>query len=192
MNMICESDAANELPVVVSYSESSMSSLSNGTSSKKRGRLHCSGDCGPQPLLEFERGALGFASIMRDPSPQSRHRPIEAAQRRFDASGYADFGQLQLAAHVGALDEAHTIAAQARFGPAGDDHDQMGFPAYWTGGLFSSIFPEFRRDPRFAKLCARLGLVDYWLTTQHWPDCVDEVAPHYDFKAECAKVAAGE
>ena len=48
-----------------------------------------------------------------------------------------------------------------------------------------------RRDPRFVELCARLGLVDYWLTTQRWPDCVDEVAPYYDFKNRCATVAAG-
>jgi len=143
------------------------------------------------PLREYDRGALGLASVMRDPSPRSRRRPIEAARRRFEASGYADFGQLVLAAHGGALDEAHTIAAQARFGPAGDDRDQMGSNAYRTTRLFSSIDPEFRRDPRFVNLCARLGLVDYWLTTQHWPDCVDEVAPYYDFKAECEKVAAG-
>ena len=143
------------------------------------------------PLREFERGALYLVSVMRDPSPPSRRRPIEAARRRFEASGYADFDELQLAAHLGAVDEAHTIAAQARFGPAGDNRDQMGWFAYRTFPLFNSISPEFRRDPRFVKLCARLGLVDYWLTTQHWPDCVDEVAPYYDFKAECAKFAAG-
>src|SRR4030095_9723974 len=70
------------------------------------------------PLREFEGLALEIVSVMRDPSPSSRRRPIEAARRRFEASGYADFVQLQWAAHLGALDEAHTIAAQARFGPA--------------------------------------------------------------------------
>jgi hypothetical protein len=33
------------------------------------------------------------------------------------------------------------------------------------------------------KLCARLGLVEYWLETLKWPDCA-EVVP-YDFKKEC-------
>jgi hypothetical protein len=46
--------------------------------------------------------------------------------------------------------------------------------------------PELRNDPRFVPLCARLGLVQFWLTTGKWPDCVDDVP--YDFKAECAKV----
>jgi hypothetical protein len=38
---------------------------------------------------------------------------------------------------------------------------------------------------RFVKLCARLGLVEYWLATQLWPDCAEIV--HYDFRAECEK-----
>jgi len=144
------------------------------------------------PLRENETAGLRFfVSVMRDPSPASRRRPIEAARRRFEASGQADLVQLRLAAHFGALDEAHTIAAKANFGPAGNDRDDMGSYAYRTGILFMRMFPEFRLDPRFVKLCARLGLVDYWLTTQKWPDCVDEVAPYYDFKAECDRVAAG-
>jgi hypothetical protein len=48
--------------------------------------------------------------------------------------------------------------------------------------------PELRNDPRFVRLCARFGLVEFWLTTSKWPDCVDEVA--YDFKAECEKARA--
>ena len=44
--------------------------------------------------------------------------------------------------------------------------------------------PELRNDPRFVRLCARLGLVEYWTGTGKWPDCADEVP--YDFKAECA------
>jgi hypothetical protein len=49
--------------------------------------------------------------------------------------------------------------------------------------------PELRNDPRFVPLCARLGLVEFWLATGKWPDCVDDVP--YDFKAECEKCARG-
>ncbi|MGE0822730.1 MAG: hypothetical protein AB7G75_10415 [Candidatus Binatia bacterium] len=52
--------------------------------------------------------------------------------------------------------------------------------------LFQDGMPELRNDPRFARLCARLGLVEFWMATDKWPDCVDEVS--YDFKAEGAKV----
>jgi hypothetical protein len=40
-------------------------------------------------------------------------------------------------------------------------------------------------DKRFARFCARIGLVDYWRASGHWPDCAQEVP--YDFKAECEK-----
>jgi tetratricopeptide (TPR) repeat protein len=143
------------------------------------------------PLRESDRLVRGYASVMRDPSPESRRRPIESARRRFEATGYADFLQLQLAADAGAAEEAHTIAARAKFGPAGNDRDQLGTDAYRPGPLFYYSSPLLRRDPRFVDLCARLGLVEYWLTTQQWPDCVDEVAPYYDFKLQCARVAAG-
>ncbi len=43
--------------------------------------------------------------------------------------------------------------------------------------------PELRNDPRFPRLCARLGLVEFWLASGQWPDCADEVP--YDFRQEC-------
>ena len=46
----------------------------------------------------------------------------------------------------------------------------------------------FRADQRFPRFCARVGLVDYWRTSGHWPDCAAEVP--YDFKAECESAAA--
>jgi hypothetical protein len=46
--------------------------------------------------------------------------------------------------------------------------------------------PELRTDTRFPRLCARLGLVEFWLATDKWPDCVDEVP--YDFKNACEAV----
>lgn len=61
----------------------------------------------------------------------------------------------------------------------------MGINAYRTHLIFSKAFPAMRNDPRFVKLAARLGLVEYWLATQHWPDCAEDVP--YDFRAECEK-----
>jgi len=132
---------------------------------------------------ESARAARWYPSVMRDRSPESRRRPIDRARRRFETSGTANFFVLQVAAQAGDSDEAHAIALRARFDPSERGND--------APYVFDAMFPEFRRDPRFVKLCARCGLVDYWLTTQHWPDCVDEVAPYYDFKAECERVAAG-
>jgi hypothetical protein len=62
----------------------------------------------------------------------------------------------------------------------------MGPDGYRTSLLFQAGMPELRNDPRFARLCARLGLVEFWIATAKWPDCASEVP--YDFAAECAKV----
>jgi len=52
--------------------------------------------------------------------------------------------------------------------------------------LFRSYMAPFRADPRFMPLMARLGVVDVWRSTNHWPDfctaaptpysCVDKAA----------------
>ncbi len=81
-------------------------------------------------------------------------------------------------------------AGPLRTGPfcAGRDSSRkLGPDAYWTSMLFRVLMPEIRQDPHFVGLCARLGLVDFWIATDRWPDCADEVS--YDFKAGCAAAA---
>jgi hypothetical protein len=88
-------------------------------------------------------------------------------------------------AHLGLVDEAYRLAETARLGPVGSADDIMGPDGYRTSLLFQAGMPELRSDPRFARLCARLGLVELWAAAGKWPDCTDEVS--YDFKAECAR-----
>jgi TolB-like protein/class 3 adenylate cyclase len=143
------------------------------------------------PWLEWDEYRHTYLAILRDPSPQSRRRPLEIAEHALAATGHLSFHWLPLAARLGFVDEAYALAARAKFGPSGSPDDEMGPIAYTTVRLFFAEFSAFRCDPRFVLLCARLGLVEYWMTSGHWPDCVDEAAPHYDFKAECARVAGG-
>ena len=86
-------------------------------------------------------------------------------------------------AHLGLVDDAYAAAAAAQLGPAGRADDVMGPDAYRTSLMFQVNMPELRNDPRFVPLCARLGLVEFWLATGKWPDCADEVP--YDFRLEC-------
>ncbi|MBL8548099.1 MAG: hypothetical protein JNL81_16685 [Hyphomonadaceae bacterium] len=77
-----------------------------------------------------------------------------------------------------ALDKARDLKA--------DNHDSFGMArAQSPLQLFVSAGgrPAWHH-PRFAKLCARLGLAQYWLETRKWPDCAEETP--YDFKAACA------
>lgn len=137
------------------------------------------------PLQEFEIGAKRYVASKRHRSPGVQNEFVKHLEDDFSNSGYADTSALTFAAHFGAIDEAYDIAARARLRPAGDGRDAMGYDAYRTYIMFHASWPELRSDPRFVTLCARLGLVEYWLTTQKWPDCADTVS--YDFRAECER-----
>jgi len=53
-------------------------------------------------------------------------------------------------------------------------------------GLYFLYYPEmkaFRRDPRFMPLAKRLGLVDYWVKSNRWPDFCAEPDLPYDCRA---------
>jgi hypothetical protein len=80
------------------------------------------------------------------------------------------------------IDDSYRAAESARLGPVGTSDDITGPDGYRTSLLFQAGMPELRNDPRFARLCTRLGLVEFWMATCKWPDCADEVS--YDFKAE--------
>lgn len=54
-------------------------------------------------------------------------------------------------------------------------------------GWFRSATRGMRRDPRFIRAMARVGLLKYWKRSGKWPDfCFDPELP-YDCKAEAAK-----
>jgi TolB-like protein/Flp pilus assembly protein TadD len=140
------------------------------------------------PLREFER-TVRVVEAMREGGATAARRSADSARRRVEQTGRLSVNAIVYAAHLGAVDDVYDIVERGKFGPAGDERDTMGIHAYRTAILFYAPYPELRRDPRFAKLCARLGLVEYWLATGLWPDCAAELAPLYDFKAECTKHA---
>ena len=137
------------------------------------------------PLREHA-GAVAFARVMRDSAPHGRRHMFETIARRADAAGHIDPQVATIAAELGFLDETYARLERSRFGPCGGARDVMGTHAYRTLLLFPAAYRKLRADPRFVTVCARLGLVEYWRETRHWPDCAAEVP--YDFRAECEKV----
>ena len=135
-----------------------------------------------RPLREFQ-DTIPFVRAKRDPTPEY----IGAWRSEFEAhvmiTGGVDVARLVYAAHLGLVDEAYRAAEGARLGPVGASTDIMGPDGYRTALLFQASMPELRNDPRFPRLCARLGLVEFWLASGQWPDCADEVP--YDFRQEC-------
>ncbi len=135
-------------------------------------------------LGEFAAG-LPFIAAKRDPSPENRAKLRDDCLDYFSRTGVIDVSRLVYAAHMGFAGELYDLLDSARLGPQGTADDIMGPDAYSTGMLFWQSMPEVRADPRFVKLCARLGLVEFWLESGKWPDCADGTP--YDFRAECEK-----
>ena len=136
-------------------------------------------------LREFQDG-LPFIRTKRDPTPQNVAAWRSALEAHVRETGRVDVSRLVYSAHLGLVDEAYRAAETARLGPVGASDDVMGPDAYRTSLLFQAGMPELRNDRRFPHLCARLGLVEFWIATGRWPDCASEVP--YDFKAACEAV----
>lgn len=136
------------------------------------------------PLREYH-GMIRWTAAMRDPSPASRRRLLDAVADRVAKTGHMDASAAVAIAEAGFVDDVFDLLERACLGPSGDPNDMMGDGAYRPFLLFQQPYTALRHDPRFVTLCARLGLVEYWLETQKWPDCADEVP--YEFRAECEK-----
>jgi tetratricopeptide (TPR) repeat protein len=136
------------------------------------------------PLREH-RGVLKIIAAFRDPTPENLQNYVAAATGSIDLTGHAEAVRFVWLAELGDADEAYVLLDRTKLGPSGGPKDMVGQTAYRTAGLFQAAYTKLRADPRFVKLCARLGLVEYWLATQKWPDCAETVP--YDFRAECEK-----
>ena len=134
------------------------------------------------PLREHT-GVIAYARVMRNPTLRNRQLMFNTIRERAEATGHLDAQVAVIAAELGFVDETFALLERCRFGPSGTARDVMGTHAYRTLLLFPKAYTALRNDPRFVKICARLGLVDYWLETQNWPDCTDWVP--YDFKSMC-------
>ena len=99
-----------------------------------------------------------------------------------------------LAAHVGepelALDHLLTAIREGRpIAYSADDEGRGVARANLSAALFGVHTEALRHHPRFAEVCVRLGLHAYWLESDQWPDCIEDVAPWYDFRRACEECA---
>ena len=76
---------------------------------------------------------------------------------------------------LGFPDDAFAMAD--RYTPIGD-----------SAFLFFTFTAPLRKDPRFMQLAARIGLVDYWRSSGHWPDFCDDPALPYNCRLEAEKL----
>lgn len=136
------------------------------------------------PLREH-RGMVMLVHILRNPTLENRQLMLDAITGVVDRSGHTEVMPFTTLAELGFVHEAFDLLDRTNLRPSGGPKDVMGPNAYRPHLLFSAACTKLRADPRFVKLCALLGLVEYWLATQNWPERAATVP--YDFQAECEK-----
>lgn len=138
------------------------------------------------------RAALGFAAAIRGEDPGLRPRVARWLDKALAETGTVQLQLLLTACSLGMIEEIFDAVARASYDFM--FRDDGGDPAggYNPGIIFDrSFFGAAIRDPRFVGLCAKLGLCDYWVATNRWPDCALWVADVYDFKAAARALAHG-
>src|SRR5262249_21493317 len=137
----------------------------------------------PQYLALLRR----FLQAAASGDPATRREVMQSVVVGVDQHWVPHIVALELLAAGGDLDGAFREAARA-ITPAMLDGPSS--PASGgVGVLFKPGTASMRRDRRFMALAARIGLVDYWRASGHWPDFCSEPGLPYDCKAEAAKYA---
>jgi TolB-like protein len=141
----------------------------------------------PKRLAQFplreNSGLIATAATLRYPTLANRQFLFDMMKARVEKHGAVDAAFVAFSSLIGMAEHIYPVFEKLRFGPSHTKGDALGLMAYRSHLIFTPAAKDARADPRFVTLCARLGLVDYWLTYDVWPDCVDDVP--YDFKAAC-------
>jgi adenylate cyclase len=137
------------------------------------------------------QGAIAYAESMRRPTPEAQARLLTEARDTLTETGVLPLGSFTILHRVGLTDEVFDLIGQASFAYMLDPDQRSPNGAIGPALIFYiSHNAAMMRDVRFVGLCAKLGLCDYWVQTDRWPDCAKAVAPYYDFKAQCRRLAA--
>lgn len=122
-------------------------------------------------------GAPLYMKARREPNDTNVQAFLVYGRKRISDGPGTSF-VLQALGEMNRVDEFYSLVERP------DAADLLGGDSYI---LFRPWLANVRRDPRFIAFGKRLGLVDYWRQSGHWPDfCSDPDLP-YDCKAEAAK-----
>jgi tetratricopeptide (TPR) repeat protein len=124
-----------------------------------------------------------YSSKLRDEDPEFWRLTLEQTSRTVAATGTVQLEMLTYLHAAGLREAVFELIEQAP-----DDLRPVG--VLNPGVIFFAQNRPMIRDIRFVGLCAKLGLCDYWVKSDTWPDCAEENLLPYDFRAECRRLAA--
>lgn len=143
------------------------------------------------PLSSAHRAVIMYGRALQQPNPSFVSLLLERARNDLDKSGALDLRLLASIHALGATEETFAMVERATFASMFDPNGEP--PAAWVNPGF--IFNQatniaMMRDERFVRLCAKLGLCDYWVASGRWPDCAADGILPYDFEALVHREAA--
>ncbi|MGH6878336.1 MAG: winged helix-turn-helix domain-containing tetratricopeptide repeat protein, partial [Rhizomicrobium sp.] len=131
------------------------------------------------------REVLAYCKELRMPGPDVQAGVLIRARQTLDGAGALPHSTYVLLYRLGLADETFELIEQSSFAYMFDPTEPTTNGRIDDGLIFSLLHSNAMvRDVRFVRLCAKLGLCDYWVKSGNWPDCAETVAPCYDFKAE--------
>ncbi len=142
----------------------------------------------PERLASFPtqapalRNVFSLIEACRRPTTIQYDAALQNLEESLRSRGHPPFFALTAACVFGDLEPLWDIADRACFDTLLQPGGRVGLAPYNTLALFLPHAASLRADPRFVRLCARLGLVKHWMETDRWPDCAEETS--YDFRAE--------
>jgi hypothetical protein len=130
-----------------------------------------------------------YLESLRNPAPALAEATLHRLRQTFAAKGTVSTLEFGFAFVLGRKDEAFDLVEKASFAHL---FDLQGAPPS-QGGNPGTMFLDYGKidvahDIRMMRYCAKLGLCDYWVNSDRWPDCADTVP--YDFRAEARRLAA--
>ena len=135
----------------------------------------------------------GFVAAQRArqaPGPEVLQGLRERIAARFDRARLVSLTDLAQLVALGAADEAFDYAERASFAHLFEPGARLRADVWAPAVIFVAANRTMIRDARFVQLCARLGLVRYWVDSERWPDCADDPSLTYDFRAACRVLGA--
>jgi TolB-like protein/Tfp pilus assembly protein PilF len=127
----------------------------------------------------------------RTPRPEALAAHHQRVATRFARNGTVSLMDLAQLCAAGGADEAFDYVERAPFGHMLERGGSMRGRTWTPAVIFVAANRAMIADPRFARLCRKLGLSDYWVSSGRWPDCADLPELSYDFRAACRESVEG-
>lgn len=112
-----------------------------------------------------------------------------AIRHRFLVSKKFDLASALYLARYSSTAETYDLIGELELGLASKGQSVSDYTANATLILFIKNWPELRLDRRFANLCAKLGLAQFWIMHDIWPDCADGEDLGYNFRNEMRRAS---